>query len=93
MTTVPVTNTMTTAEVRAAYLDGSLTPVDMLDRTLTHIDEINGEINAIVFRDDAASRAQAEASAARWAAGTPISELDGIPVSIKDSVNLSLIHI
>lgn len=87
MTTVPVTNTMTTAEVRAAYLDGSLTPVDMLDRTLTHIDEINGEINAIVFRDDAASRAQAEASAARWAAGTPISELDGIPVSIKDSVN------
>ncbi|MGP5146651.1 amidase [Corynebacterium variabile] len=79
-------NLNTAAQIRAAYREGSLTPVDMLDRTLAHIDEVNGEINAIVHRNDVEARQQAEASSERWAAGTPLGVLDGIPVSIKDSV-------
>ena len=77
---------MNTETVRAAYRDGSLTPVDVLEQTLTRIDEVNDSINAIVFRDDVNALAQAEASAARWKAGTPLSVLDGVPVSVKDSV-------
>lgn len=77
---------MNTETVRAAYRDGSLTPVDVLEQTLTRIDEVNDSINAIVFRDDVNALAQAEVSAARWKAGTPLSVLDGVPVSVKDSV-------
>ncbi|TWS25045.1 amidase [Tsukamurella sputi] len=75
------------AEIRSRLRTGDLTPVDLLDATLHRIDERNPAINAIAHRDDRSARAAAEASAARWAAGAPLSDLDGLPVTIKDSIN------
>ncbi|CAM3896442.1 amidase family protein [Tsukamurella ocularis] len=75
------------AEVRSRLRTGDLSPVDLLEATLARIDERNPAINAIAHRDDRAARAAAEASAARWAAGSPLSDFDGLPVTIKDSIN------
>ncbi|AWH01478.1 amidase [Rhodococcus ruber] len=75
------------AQVRAAYRAGELTPVDVLDATLAHIDRVDPVINAVAHLDEVGARASAEASAARWAAGCPLGDLDGIPVTIKDSIN------
>lgn len=83
MTSVP----LSTAEIRQSYRDGIFSPVDILDQTIEQITAVNGQINAIAVVNDVEARTQAEASAERWSKGTPIGPLDGIPVSIKDSVN------
>ncbi|MCA0044960.1 amidase [Celeribacter litoreus] len=68
------------------YSNGTFTPVDALKSVLARCDAINPTINAVIARDDAASIAMAEASAARWAEGKPLSPLDGVPISIKDNL-------
>lgn len=73
--------------VRAAFGTGAVTPQDVLDATLARIDRANPAINAIAFVAVESARAAAHASTRRWAAGAPLSRLDGLPVTIKDSVH------
>lgn len=73
--------------VRQAYRRGGVTPVDVLDRTLARIEARNPAINALAYVDATGARSAALASTRRWAAGAPLGPLDGIPVSIKDSVH------
>lgn len=73
--------------VRAAYRSGELSPVDVLEHTLARIASRDPHLNAMACLDVEGARESAAASAARWAAGTPASALDGLPVTIKDSVN------
>jgi Asp-tRNA(Asn)/Glu-tRNA(Gln) amidotransferase A subunit family amidase len=73
--------------VRQAYRSGTLTPVDILNRTMTRIDARNPAINAMAYVDTDGAHTAALASARRWAAGQPMSPLDGLPVTIKDSVH------
>lgn len=70
----------------AQYRDGSTDPVAVLDQELARIARVNPIINAIPFVAELAAREAAEASAARWKAGRPKGPLDGVPVTIKDSV-------
>jgi aspartyl-tRNA(Asn)/glutamyl-tRNA(Gln) amidotransferase subunit A len=60
-------------------------PTDLLECYLARIDRLNPRMNAYVALNDSA-RAEAAASDARWAAGRPLSRLDGIPVAIKDNL-------
>ncbi|MFD4784938.1 amidase [Rhodococcus qingshengii] len=69
------------------YRTGEFTPVDSLSATLALIDAVNPSINAMAMVDVDGARSAAAKSAARWATGTPLSSLDGVPVTIKDSVN------
>ncbi|AQA04915.1 hypothetical protein BVC93_23700 [Mycobacterium sp. MS1601] len=73
----------------AAYRSGEATPTAVLEDTLSRIDERNPAINALAYVDADAAAAAAAASTQRWAAGTPLSAMDGVPVTIKDSVNAS----
>jgi Asp-tRNA(Asn)/Glu-tRNA(Gln) amidotransferase A subunit family amidase len=75
------------ATLRDEYRSGALTPVDVLERTLARIESRNPAINALAYVDTAGAQAAAEASARRWAADTPLGALDGLPVTIKDSVH------
>lgn len=70
-----------------AYRSGTVTPVDVLERTLDRVADRNPAINALAYLDTEGARAAAAASARRWAAGTPRSDLDGVPVTVKDSVH------
>lgn len=71
----------------AAYRSGESSPDTVLEDTLNRIAERNPTINAMAYVDTDGARVAAAAAARRWANETPLSELDGVPVTIKDSVN------
>lgn len=73
--------------VRSAYRTGDVTPEDVLQHTLDRIERTDPVINAMAFVAVDSAREAARASARRWAAGTPRSALDGVPVTLKDSVH------
>ncbi|WP_173007855.1 amidase family protein [Mycolicibacterium sp. P1-18] len=75
------------AVVREAYRNGGLTPVDVLRGTLARIEARNRAVNAMAYVDADGAATAAEAAARRWAAGSPLGPLDGLPVTIKDSVH------
>lgn len=69
-----------------AYRDGSLSPGDVARACLARLDSVNPRLNAVVVRRDEAFLREADAATQRFAAGQPLSLLDGIPVSVKDSL-------
>lgn len=74
------------ADLRAAYRAGETGPVATTRAMLDQAERVNGVINALYdIRRDAAL-AEAAAAEARWRAGRPLSDFDGVPVTIKDSV-------
>ncbi|WP_300344500.1 amidase [Nesterenkonia sp.] len=75
---------LTAAELLAGYDSGEFTPVDAVEAVLQRIEERDGELNAFVLVDPESARAQAEASARRWAQGQTLGPGDGVPASIKD---------
>ncbi len=71
----------------SAFKAGTLSPVEALATTLAHAERVNPKINALFHIAADEAMTAAKASEARWRRGEPLSELDGIPVTIKDSVN------
>jgi aspartyl-tRNA(Asn)/glutamyl-tRNA(Gln) amidotransferase subunit A len=61
-------------------------PVEALHAVFKRLDEWQPRINAFCFEDRNRSFTDARASEARWKAGTPLSPLDGVPISIKDLI-------
>lgn len=75
-----------------AYQSGELDPTEGVDKALRwalHIERQAPSLEAFVSLDAPEVRAQAEASAARWAAGEPRGPLDGVPVAIKDEFHVA----
>ncbi len=73
-------------ELGALYREGALSPVEAVEAVLARIARIDPLLNAIPTLDAEGARRAAGESAARWKAGAPLSPLDGVPVSIKDSI-------
>jgi len=73
-------------DLAAAYRSGRTTPVEVLDSCLERIEVVNPQLNAFVALRRDAARADAATSAARFAAGAPLSMLDGLPLAIKDNI-------
>ena len=78
--------TASAAQLCAAYREGRTSPPEVLEALLERCERLNPLLNAVVTLDADGARAAAEASAARWRAGVPLGALDGIPVTIKDSL-------
>lgn len=77
---------LTAIELAAGYRGGIFTPLEALTAVEARIDAVNPRINAVIAEDRAAARAQAQASTVRWRAGSPLSPLDGVPMTIKDNL-------
>ncbi len=77
---------LTASDLLQAYAARRISPVDVMQAVLTRVEIANPTINALFYLVPEAALAQAQASERRWAAGTPCGLLDGIPVSVKDSV-------
>ncbi len=75
-------------QMLAAYADGTLSPVDVLQAVTERIARLNPALNAFVVLNPRALDA-AGASAIRWRAGRPIGILDGVPATVKDLVDLA----
>lgn len=78
--------TVTATELSALYRSGTVSPVTVAEQVLTKIAQINPVLNAFCFTDPATTLRQAQASEQRWWQGQPLSDLDGVPVAIKDSL-------
>lgn len=73
-------------ELTAAFASGALSPVEALSTTLEHVEQVNPALNALFSIRPAEALAAAEASEKRWKAGAPQGLLDGVPMTVKDSV-------
>ncbi|WP_332824834.1 amidase [Ramlibacter sp.] len=76
---------LSATELRQGYREG-LSPLAVAQACLARLEEVNPRINAVVARRDPAFLREAQASAERHARGAPLSPLDGIPLSVKDSL-------
>ncbi|MBR0882587.1 MULTISPECIES: amidase [Bradyrhizobium] len=74
------------AQVLSAYRKGTLSPIEVTEAALERAEAVNGELNAFTFIDRDRARNEARRSEARWGSGAPLSDIDGIPTTIKDIV-------
>jgi Asp-tRNA(Asn)/Glu-tRNA(Gln) amidotransferase A subunit family amidase len=75
---------LTFHDATARFRDGADTPRAYLERCLEAIAEREPVVQAFAALNPEGARAAADASAARWKAGRPLSAIDGMPIGIKD---------
>ncbi|MGD9881448.1 amidase [Reyranella sp.] len=76
---------LSAVELQILYARGEASPVEVLETFLARARALQPHLNALVLVDEAAARAAARASEARWRSGTPLSIFDGVPTTIKDT--------
>lgn len=76
----------TATQLLALYRRGQASPLEATQAVLSRIDALNPTLKAFCLVAHDAALAAARDSTARWAAGTPMGPLDGVPVSIKDLI-------
>lgn len=74
------------SDLRRGYRSGSFTPLQVAQACLARLEAVNPRLNAVVARRDPAFMAEAQAATERFTRGAPLSALDGIPLSVKDSL-------
>lgn len=77
---------LTALDMVAMYRNGTLSPVDVVQSALRRLERLNPEINAFYSVDHEGALEAARRSETRWQAGAPLSQLDGVPTSDKDSL-------
>ncbi len=79
---------MSVTELGRAYRDGSLSPVDVVRLSLQRMDALEPALNAVAGRLDESALAQAQQAAAELRVGIDRGPLHGIPVAIKDLIEV-----
>jgi Asp-tRNA(Asn)/Glu-tRNA(Gln) amidotransferase A subunit family amidase len=74
----------TYATLSRGFAEGIGSPRDLLETCLARIAEREPVVRAFAAIGAEAARRAADASTARWRAGTPLSAIDGMPVALKD---------
>ena len=85
---VPVTTSnladLSAVELSRHFGRNEASPVEAINAVFARLDAWQPKINAFCFEDREKTLADARASEARWLARSPLSPLDGVPISIKD---------
>lgn len=76
-------------ELARAVAEQEVSSVELLDHFLERVDRLNPRINAVVARDEPGARAAAEAADRAISRGEPLGRLHGVPVTIKDSIEVA----
>jgi len=82
---------LTARDYAKAYRDGTISPVEVAERVLAAIDlseQGNTPLRAFIAIDRQDVMAQAQAAQERIRSGHPLSLLDGVPVAIKDEIDM-----
>lgn len=79
---------LSAAQLVAGFRARAFTPEEALRACLTRAAAVNPKINAIATRDDEGAARAAAASTARWNNGRPLGPLDGVPLTVKDSLHV-----
>ena len=85
MTEIWQWNTATTAEKIAS---GEVTAREVTEAHLARLDEVNPVLNAVTHDVRESARAAAAACDERQAAGQPLGQLHGVPVTIKENIDV-----
>ena len=73
-------------ELARRYGAGSLTPIQSVEAALARLARLEPVLNAFQRVDAEGARQAARLSAERWRQGAPLSALDGVPVTVKDTL-------
>jgi len=76
-------------ELGQRFRERSLTPLVVAQACLARLEAVNPRLNAVIARRDEQFLAEARASTERHARGQPLSALDGIALTVKDSLYLA----
>jgi aspartyl-tRNA(Asn)/glutamyl-tRNA(Gln) amidotransferase subunit A len=71
------------------YKRGETSPVEVVREQIGAIARLNPAVNAFVLVDDSVALEMAAASEARYRRGEAIGPLDGVPITIKDTLNVA----
>ena len=77
---------MTAAELLAAYKSKKLSPVEVVDAVIAHIEKWEPRLKALYAPDFGSARKAASESEKRWQKGAPAGALDGLPITIKENI-------
>jgi Asp-tRNA(Asn)/Glu-tRNA(Gln) amidotransferase A subunit family amidase len=84
-------HTPTAARFTALYRSGAASPVDVARRCFAASRELGARspsMDPFLYRDEARALRDAAASAERWKRGEMLGPLDGVPVPVKEEVDL-----
>lgn len=76
------------SELSRAFGRKEISPVEVVEHVLGRAERLQSHLNFLVIADGDGARAAARASEARWMKGEPLSPLDGVPTSIKDTTQV-----
>lgn len=79
---------LTVEKVQEGFRTGAFTAESLAEACFRQIDLFNGHYNAIIFRNDDAALSDARTIDRRRAAGEPLGPLAGVPVVIKDPMDM-----
>src|SRR6188768_3748188 len=71
-----------------AFARGDLSPVDVTQQVLARAERLQPHLNFLVSLDREGALAAARQSETRWRKGEPLSPIDGVPISIKDTTTV-----
>ena len=74
------------SSLAAAYRSGALSPVEVTQAVLAHIDRWEPHLCATYLLRPEWALEQAQASEQRWRRGAPLGPLDGIPTTVKENI-------
>ena len=77
---------LSTEQLVATYRAKKLSPVEVTESVLSRIENHNNAVNAFVLIDADAAMLSARASEVRWGRGEPLSPIDGVPSTLKDTM-------
>jgi aspartyl-tRNA(Asn)/glutamyl-tRNA(Gln) amidotransferase subunit A len=81
--------TLDVGQAAAALRQGSLSAGDLLEAYLERVGRLDAELNCFVTLDAAGARQAAAASDERRRSGHLLSPLDGIPLALKDNIDVA----
>ena len=76
-------------ELADAYQQHWLSPEEVCEHLLARIEDTRINCNAFAYVDRETAFAAARASSQRWRDGEPLGPLDGVPVAIKDVLDVA----
>jgi aspartyl-tRNA(Asn)/glutamyl-tRNA(Gln) amidotransferase subunit A len=77
---------LSATELVAAYARRELSPVEVAQAVLAHIDHWEPHLGATWAMDPDGALAMARASEARWRRGEPAGSVDGVPTMLKENI-------
>ena len=80
---------MSAGEVAAAIARNETSATEAVEAHIARIEQVNPALNAVVVKRYDAARAEAQAADERRARGEPLPPLHGVPITVKECLDLT----